>query len=98
MYFETGEVVKESLDFLIVLEESGFFCLKSVKDLALDELGICMASNPLSAHLLGQLKSRDQCFILGLVIGGLEIKSEGMLDNYTVGTFKYDLYSTPVCT
>ena len=47
MYFEADKVVSESLDFLIVLEESGLFCLKSVRDLALDELGVCMASDPL---------------------------------------------------
>ena len=83
MHFEADKVVGEGLDFLIVLEESSLFCLKFVRDLALDELGICMASDPLSAHLLSQLKSRDQCFILGLIIGSLKIKPERMLNSYT---------------
>lgn len=67
--------------------------MKFVRDLTLHQVGVGVASDSLSTHLLGQSEPGYECFIFGLVIRGFEIKLERVFDGYAMGAFQYDPYS-----
>ena len=58
--------------------------LKFAFDLPHDQLGVREDSEAVDPELLHYSQANEERFILGLIIGGFEVESEGVLGNHSL--------------